>query len=122
MLFNCVEPSQRLSLERAREYDRVSEMLATRVLGTGSNRVDMSREFGIEARRNQFTKNSYRQPVLTQKAMVPEFYRKGQKDTLTEECRARLKDLQIYSLMHDPPPESREDIEQQSTKVDMSEA
>lgn len=97
-------------------------MLATTVLGTGSNRVEMSREFGIEARRNQFTKNSYRQPVLTQKAMVPEFYREGQKDSLTEECRGRLKDLQIYSLMQDPPPESSEGREQQAMKVDMSEA
>lgn len=91
------EPSKRLSLERAREYDKVTEMLGARVAGTESRS-----DFGIEARRTQFTKDSYRQPVLTQKAMEPKAYRKGQRDPLTEESRTQLKDLQEYALMHDP--------------------
>jgi hypothetical protein len=60
---------------------------------------DTSVEFGVEARRAQFDKNSYRQPVLTQKAMVPRSYRRGQVDPLTDDCRTRLRELQDYSLM-----------------------
>jgi hypothetical protein len=56
-------------------------------------------EFGIEARRNQFDKNSYRQPVLTQKSMLPSPYRRDQPDPMTEECRSKLRELQDYSLM-----------------------
>eukprot|EP00980_Cylindrotheca_fusiformis_P026200 scaffold15514_cov129-Cylindrotheca_fusiformis.AAC.8 len=87
------EPSRRLSLERAREYDRVSDMIA--------NRSGSQRESCFEARRAQFTEDSYRQPVLTQNAITPRSYRFGQVDNLTEECRVRLKELQKYSLMQD---------------------
>lgn len=96
-----------MSLERAREYDRVTDMLATR-RHSNAARSEAQQEFGTEARRKQFTKDSYRQPVLTQKAMVPRSYRFGQVDHLTEECRIRLKELQEYSLMHDHETASSE--------------
>ena len=58
---------------------------------------------GLEARRAQFDKNSYRQPVLTQKAMLPRRYRRGQEDPMTEGCRLQLKKMQVqdYSLMNE---------------------
>jgi hypothetical protein len=102
------EPSERLSLERAREYDRVSEVLATvkaardRKEGSQQDVLEPSVSFhGLEARRTHFDKNSYRQPVLTQKPMVPRRYRSGQEDPLTEECRQQLMQVQDYSLMNE---------------------
>lgn len=56
---------------------------------------------GNEARRSQFNKDLYRQPVLTQKALIPKAYRRGQPDILTLDCCQKLKDLQQYSLMED---------------------
>jgi hypothetical protein len=102
------EPSERLSLERAREYDRVSEVLAAaraaRGREEGLQQDDLEPSLsahGLEARRAQFDKNSYRQPVLTQKPMVPRRYRRGQEDPLTEECRQQVKQVQDYSLMNE---------------------
>jgi hypothetical protein len=89
-------------------------MLANKNLN--SVRSKTHEEYGIEARRTQFTKDSYRQPVLTQKAMVPRSYRLGQVDPLTEECRTRLKELQEYSLMHDRETGSSESDVQSSTR------
>jgi hypothetical protein len=83
----------------------VNEVLAAnkvsfRDLGTVAN-GDALVEFGIEARRKQFDKNSYRQPVLTQKSMLPSPYRRDQSDPMTEESRSKLRELQDYSLMTD---------------------
>ncbi|CAJ1948545.1 unnamed protein product [Cylindrotheca closterium] len=90
------DPSKRLSLERAREYDRVSDMRA-------KSRYNRDDEMGSgnEVRRTQFNKDCYRQPVLTQKALVPKAYRRGQTDPLTFDCCQKLKELQQYSLMED---------------------
>lgn len=71
-----------------------------RDLGTTAN-GDAPLEFGIEARRKQFDKNSYRQPVLTQKSMLPSPYRRDQPDPMTDESRSKLRELQDYSLMTD---------------------
>mmetsp|Transcript_28604 Transcript_28604/g.77462 ORF Transcript_28604/g.77462 Transcript_28604/m.77462 type:complete len:1097 (+) Transcript_28604:157-3447(+) len=97
--------STKLSLERAREYDRVSEWLA-------ANRSPRSREndvkgfnfdkgqhpkeehlYGIEGRRLQFQKDSYRQPVLTRRPMIPKNYRRGQPDPEAEICTQRIRDM-----------------------------
>lgn len=88
-------------MERAREYDRISEILASR-RSPGramNNNDDGSVAFGVEARKVQFDKNSYRQPVLTEKPMLPKPYRRGQVDELADDCRARLQEQQDYSLM-----------------------
>lgn len=87
-------------MERAREYDRVSEWLATNkkrstgpkdeILKTGQKTVV---EHGIEGRRLQFQKDSYRQPVLTRKPMHPRSYRRGQPDSEAELCTRRLREL-----------------------------
>lgn len=97
------DPSTRLSLERAREYDRISEILATNKVST-KDFFNMEEdhdpvEFGIEGRRTQFDKNSYRQPVLAQKPMMPNPYRWGQVDPMADDCIARLQSLRDYSLM-----------------------
>jgi len=78
------------------------------------NRGEGNQRNGDEVRRSQFTKDSYRQPVLTQDAMVPKNYRRGQNDPLTLECRQKLKELQQYSLMEDPTIE--EDTEAQKNE------
>jgi len=107
------KPSKRLSLERAREYDRVSEWLAAnknsssrRDVETSLDTIDTPRglsevEYGIEGRRAQFDKNSYRQPVLTQRPLKPKNYRRGQADAEAERVRSRLRELQDYDLMDD---------------------
>eukprot|EP00536_Pseudo-nitzschia_multiseries_P008702 jgi/Psemu1/257464/estExt_Genewise1Plus.C_2260019 len=56
--------SSKLSLERAREYDR---------------------------RQQQFQKDSYRQPVLTRRPMIPKHYRRGQPDSEAELCTKRVR-------------------------------
>lgn len=95
-------------MERAREYDRVSEVLAAaraaRDRKEGSQQDGLEpclSDHGLEARRTQFDKNSYRQPVLTQKPMIPRRYRRGQADPLTEACRQHLMQVQDYSLMNE---------------------
>ncbi len=50
-------------------------------------------EHGIEGRRRQFQKDSYRQPVLTRKPMHPRNYRRGQPDAEAEFCTRRLREL-----------------------------
>lgn len=103
-MLSLPEPSTRLSLERAREYDRISEILAAS--NVSAQLDDLAEdgtpvEFGIEGRRTQFDKNSYRQPVLTQEPMLPRPYRWGQPDPMAEECRERLLSLQDYALMNE---------------------
>ena len=92
-------PAAQLSLERAREFDRVCEVLAAEQVsinaGSGSfEQVDL----GLEARRQQFDKKTYRQPVLAAKPSLPMLYRRDQMDPLTEECRTRLRHLQAAGL------------------------
>ena len=102
---NTTEPSTRLSLERAREYDRVSELFAAKKAGGDPERGTPGHSpFGIEARRAQFDKSAYRQPVLTQKPMLPRKYRRGQDDALTDECRAQLEEMSDYNLMGEIEP------------------
>lgn len=94
-----VKPSTKLSLERAREYDRVSEWLANHrnVEDAAVDYVELKDtkvEYGIEGRRAQFKKELYRQPVLTRRPMNPRSYRRGQRDEDAELCRSRIKELQ----------------------------
>lgn len=123
------EPSTRLSLERAREYDRVSEWLARNklpsakkageeTLGSPMDQVGLASsdvEYGIEGRRAQFDKDSYRQPVLTQRPLKPKNYRRGQSDLEAEKVRKRLRELQEgYDLMEDNGAESSSGLKMDS--------
>lgn len=93
-------PSAQLSLERAREFDRVCEVLASEKISVSEfgSFEQQPVELGIEARRQQFDKKSYRQPVLAAKPSFPMLYRRDQMDSLTEECRTRLRHLQEAGL------------------------
>mmetsp|Transcript_9175 Transcript_9175/g.22503 ORF Transcript_9175/g.22503 Transcript_9175/m.22503 type:complete len:215 (-) Transcript_9175:918-1562(-) len=92
--------STNLSLERAREYDRIGEWLAANKNLRSSQKsvaLDPSRqikaEYGIAGRRLQFQKDSYRQPVLTRRTMNPKNYRRGKPDPEAELCISRLRYL-----------------------------
>lgn len=87
-------------MERAREYDRVSEWLARNKEVTSSPKGDAldtgqkaKAGYGIEGRRLQFQKDSYRQPVLTRKPRNPKNYRRGQPDPEAALCMSRLREL-----------------------------
>jgi hypothetical protein len=98
------EPSAQLSLERAREFDRVCEALASEKVSIsefGSSGEETT-EFGIEARRAQFDKKAYRQPVLAAKPMMPRLYRRDQMDPLSEECRTKLHQLHEAAFGNEP--------------------
>lgn len=82
------DPSKLLSMERAREYDRVSEyddagMSPRQGLGSPRN--------GIESRRQNFDRNSYRQPVLTERVIEPLPYRRGKDDEMSVQARELLE-------------------------------
>jgi hypothetical protein len=97
-----VEPSKRLSLERAREYDRLSALREERkspdspVSATGSGAA-ASFDHGVEVRRKKFDKNNYRQPVLTELATEPWNYRRAMpEDPETEAVRRQLREINRY--------------------------
>lgn len=86
------DPSKLLSMERAREYDRVSEYDDDDdVINTSSQSGLLSSpRNGIDSRRQNFDKNSYRQPVLFERVIDPLPYRRGQTDEMTEQARELL--------------------------------
>lgn len=90
-------------MERAREYDRVSEWLAENKKRGSSQESDASAtglksraRYGVEGRRQLFEKDSYRQPVLTRKPMHPKNYRRGQPDPEAEIVTSRLRELREH--------------------------
>jgi hypothetical protein len=90
-----VEPAAKLSLERAREYDRLTSVLAG---GPGSTRSStVSHDAGIALREREFDKNAYRQPVLTELATEPLTYRRGVDDDETIEVRRRLREINRFA-------------------------
>lgn len=80
-----VDPSKRLSLERAREYDHLSNLQVARAEGTNES-IDQ----GVELRRRLFNVFCYRQPVLTELPAEPMTYRRGEHDQETMLVRDRL--------------------------------
>jgi len=121
------EPSTRLSLERAREYDRMCALRETRdfgrgggdeaaapgaasmagVGGTGATKQaaasphrmavsDEEMDRALEARRREFDKGAYRQPVLTELAAEPMTYRRGVEDPETATVWEQLRRANRY--------------------------
>lgn len=87
------EPSLLLSMERAREYDRVSEFndFEEQPEGDRARLVGIpSSPNGMESRRRNFDKDSYRQPVLSEKHIEPLPYRRGREDELTMKAKELL--------------------------------
>ena len=97
-----VVPSNRLSLERAREYDRQVSARAARKEGT-----PQSPNAGHALRQRQFDKNNYRQPVLTVLATEPWTYRRGVDDEETLNVRERLRDINRFVTMTDGTPQEQ---------------
>ena len=89
-----VEPSNRLSLERAREFDRQTAARAKRQPGLPAG-IDA----GVALRDQLFDKSAYRQPVLTELATEPWVYRRGQEDEETKQVRMRLREINRYVTM-----------------------
>lgn len=76
------EPSKRLTLERAMQLD--DEFRQIEIEGDNCKTSGPPQKY--------FSKDHYKQPVLTEKFGQPMFYRQGVNDTLTLETRAALKD------------------------------
>lgn len=107
-------PSQRLSLERARECDRLSSLeQQRRSFRQGESparklhsqvRQESSRnlfDHGVEARRTDFDRSKYRQPVLTEVAAEPWTYRRGlADDTETVSVKQQLRQINRYIVAH----------------------
>lgn len=90
------EPSLLLSMERAREYDRVSEFFdfddVPRGDGAGLAAVPSSPN-GIDSRNRNFDKDAFRQPVLTERGIEPLPYRRGKTDELTMKAKEQLSQI-----------------------------
>lgn len=91
---NYAKPSKQLSMERAKECDRISDLKAARRRGV-LNQTGQ----GADERRETFDKSAYRQPVLTVHAMLPMDFRAGEPDPVTEEVRRKLQDAGRYEFM-----------------------
>lgn len=99
-------PSQRLSLERAREFDRLSSIQQQRRATDSSTNLrphvenESSRDLldhGLDARRNNFDRSKYRQPVLTVVPTEPWTYRRGlAEDSETMAVRHQLRLINRY--------------------------
>lgn len=74
------EPSNRLTLERAKELDDFFGKIESSSSATEQRKIP----------KNRFTSDHYKQPVLTEKRSMPLFYRSGQEDTLTQQVRDEL--------------------------------
>ena len=72
-------PGMKLSLERAREYDEMSD----RRVAEDEGMTD-SHGLGVRLRERTFDKSSYRQPVLTKLLAEPLPYRRGVQDKETD--------------------------------------
>ncbi|CAB9506338.1 CSC1-like protein ERD4 [Seminavis robusta] len=101
------DPSMLLSMERAREYDRVSEYhdddeTPPRGGGLGSPRN------GIESRRRNFDSFAYKQPVLTERVIEPLPYRRGKNDEMTLEARELLGRIRGLAAEESDPSHNAE--------------
>lgn len=86
------EPSKLLSLERAREYDRLFEME-----DPDGEKAVPDQDNDIASRR-KFNKDAYRQPVLTELASEPLTYRKGLEDPETQKVQSHLRRINFSQV------------------------
>jgi hypothetical protein len=85
------EPSKRLTLERAMQLDEEFRTISSK--GHRKNKKGPPQD--------NFSKDHYKQPVLTEKFGEPMFYRHGIEDELTLEARATLQKAFLNSSMKD---------------------
>merc|ERR1712038_1169013 len=74
-------PSTRLTLERAKDID---ELIRSYAQNASSPRL-------LQIPQASFSKDHYKQPILTEKYGTPFFYRLEREDVLTKEARRRLR-------------------------------
>jgi hypothetical protein len=89
------EPSKRLTLERAMQLDE-------RFRNMSSENHKNSQRKGPP--QNYFSKDHYKQPVLTEKFGEPLFYRHEVEDELTLEARATLREAFLNNSIKDDNP------------------
>lgn len=124
-------PSEKLSLERARHCDRRSSVEQQRKAfreekdddshclrsehQTSYRQESGARnlfDHGVAARRHHFDTSKYRQPVLTEVATEPWFYRRGQpEDAETLEVRAQLRQINRYIVSLSSSERQRQHID-----------
>ena len=93
------DPSKVLSLERAREYDRVADAEDDPTTPSASGGLDSPRN-GFDSRRRNFDKNCFRQPVLTDSVVEPLPYRRGKDDEMTVQARELLGHIRRLAEEH----------------------
>jgi hypothetical protein len=86
-----VEPSTRLSLERAREHDRRTAHRASEKEG-----LPAGASAGLALCASEFDQNAYRQPVLTEVASEPWSYRRGATDEETQNVRRKIRQINRF--------------------------
>ena len=110
-------PSQKLSLERARHYDR--SLLVRPNNKKNRDPLDPSQdrtEANLHAREKSFDKNAYKQPVLTEVPALPWMYRRGFDDHETSKVRMQLKQINLstrhlYQEFEDDSSESLPEVQ-----------
>lgn len=84
---NFCDAARQLSLERAVERDRVSDLKAS----LKKKRHESLGSPSFDERRIAFDRKLYRQPVLTASVLEPMNYRRNQPDAITDEVKASLR-------------------------------
>jgi hypothetical protein len=103
---NFGDAARQLSLERAVERDRMSDLKAS----LKTNRLGNLTSPSFDERRSKFDRNLYRQPVLTAGMLEPMNYRRDEPDPITEEVRATLRRLNDISRMETGFSEERQEM------------
>jgi hypothetical protein len=88
-----------LSMERAMECDRISDLKVSMAAG-----VPFEKGLANKERAKVFDREAYRQPVLNVHAMEPMPYRRGTLDKLTKDSCALLRELNGYANMSGDQP------------------
>lgn len=106
---NYGDAAMQLSLERAVERDRVSDVKAARQrdMKTKSQaEVLTSPSMTFDERREKFDHKLYRQPVLTATYLEPMSYRRNKLDPVTEEIQDTLQRLNDKAAEESISPQS----------------
>jgi hypothetical protein len=108
---NFSEAARQLSLERAVERDRASDLKAAQ----SKKALNQFTSPSFDERRTVFDRKLYRQPVLTESLVEPMSYRRDEPDPITDEVVSSLRRLfydvssLTVSMSEDHPPMIPED-------------
>lgn len=96
---NFTEAARQLSLERAVERDRLSDLKA-KLRSEQEDPNLSSPSLGFDERRRFFDNKLYRQPVLTDSFFEPMEYRRNESDPVTESVQSTLRRLDRNATYH----------------------